>query len=184
MPKTESAHLELGSKAHSFSLLNPINNKIESLEELKGENGTLIIFMCNHCPFVVNIAEELSKFSEEYKIKGINVIGINSNDISSHPDDSPEKMIEFSNKYKFNISYLFDESQDIAKLYDARCTPDLYLYNSNLELVYHGQFDSSRPGNGITPSGEDLRKATDSLILGKVIDWNVIPSIGCNIKWK
>jgi thiol-disulfide isomerase/thioredoxin len=180
----ESNKVELGSKIIDFNLLNPILNKKQSLNELKSPNGNVIIFMCNHCPYVIHILPKLVDFSKEFIAKGINFIGINSNDISSYPDDSPDKMIEYSNKYGIPFPYLFDESQEIAKKYDAACTPDIYVFNQNDALYYHGRFDAARPGLDTPVTGNELREALDYMLSGKAYDKPQYPSIGCSIKWK
>lgn len=181
---TESKKLPLGSKIIDFTLFNPKLNYLQSLSELKGEKGTLIIFMCNHCPYVIHILPKLVEVSEEYIKKGISFIGINPNDIVNYPEDSPDKMIELADKYNIKFPYLYDETQEIAKQYDAACTPDFYLYDNNDNLVYHARFDSSRPNSGVPPKGEDLTKAMDLMIDGKSIDIPQYNSIGCSIKWK
>jgi len=185
MARTESNFLELGAKAFDFSLLNPIDKKTYNLEDfpIDDTNGLAIMFICNHCPFVVHIAEGISAYAKDYSAKGIKVVAINSNDVANYPADSPEKMIEFAAKYGFNFPYLFDETQSVAKEYKAACTPDLYLFDSKLKLVYHGQFDGARPGNDIEVTGKDFRAATDALLSGKIQE-NQLPSVGCNIKWK
>jgi len=180
----ESKNLPLGSGIINFNLFNPKLNKFQSLSELKGEKGTLIIFMCNHCPYVIHILPKLVEISEEYLAKGIAFIGINSNDIVNYPEDSPDKMIELAKHYSISFPYLYDETQEIAKLYDAACTPDFYLYNAKDHLVYHARFDSSRP-NSVSPiTGEDLSSAMNLLLEGKPIDLPQYNSIGCSIKWK
>ena len=181
---TESKNLNLGTSIIDFDLFNPKLNKNQKLNELKGKKGTLIIFMCNHCPYVVHIIEKLSKIADEYIAKGIAFIGINSNDIKNYPEDSPENMVKFANKYNINFPYLFDESQETARAYDAACTPDFYLYDSNDKLVYHGRFDASRPNSGIPVTGEELCRAIDYLLDGREIDFPQYNSIGCSIKWK
>lgn len=185
MARTESNFLEIGTKAFDFSLPCPIDNKTYNLADFAGSgtNGLAVMFICNHCPFVVHVAEGISTYAKDYADKGIKVVAINSNDVANYPADSPEKMVEFAEKYGFNFPYLFDESQDIAKTYKAACTPDLYLFDSEMKLVYHGQFDGARPGNDVPVTGKDFRAATDALLSGKTLD-NQIPSMGCNIKWK
>jgi len=184
MAKTPSNMLALGTKAPYFELKNPINEKIENLNNLKGERGTLVIFLCNHCPFVHHIIDKLVEIHEDYSEKGINFIGINSNDIENYPEDSPEKMIDFVKERNVKLSYLYDESQTIAKAYDAACTPDFYFFDDKLELIYRGQMDDSRPGNNIEVTGEDLIIAFENLLSGQPQEELQKPSIGCNIKWK
>lgn len=180
----ESKNLPLGSNIINFNLFNPKLNKFQSLSDLKGDKGTLIIFMCNHCPYIIHILPKLVEISKEYVKKGIAFIGINSNDIVKYPEDSPDKMIELSKQYGISFPYLYDETQETAKLYDAACTPDFYLYNNQDHLVYHARFDSSRPNSGVPVTGEDLLKAMNSVIEGKPIELPQYNSIGCSIKWK
>ncbi len=180
----ESKNLPLGSEIVHFELFNPKLNNSQSLSELRGKKGTLIIFMCNHCPYVIHILPKLVEISETYIPKGISFIGINSNDIINYPEDSPEKMVELTQKYYINFPYLYDETQEIAKAYDAACTPDFYLYDSNDKLVYHGRFDASRPNSEKPTTGEDLSKAMDLLLENKSIFSPQYNSIGCSIKWK
>jgi hypothetical protein len=141
------------------------------------------MFICNHCPFVIHVLNEIVSITKKYDNE-ISFIAISSNDIVNYPEDSPELMKKLAEEKKFNFPYLYDETQEVAKKYDAACTPDFFVYNSDKELVYRGQLDDSRPGNDIPVTGHDLRKAIDSLINGEKIDKNQKPSIGCNIKWK
>ncbi len=174
----------LGIEAPDFKLPDTVSGKLLSLSEMKGMKGTLIMFICNHCPFVVHVNEELVRLGNDYKNSGVNLIAINSNDVQNYPDDSPEKMTVVAKRLGYSFPYLFDETQEVATAYDAACTPDFFLYDSDLKLVYRGQLDDSRPGNDVPVTGNDLRKAMDLLILGKPIDANQRPSLGCNIKWK
>lgn len=184
MARTESNMIELGTKAPEFTLLDPNDGKFLTLTSQKSDKATLIMFICNHCPFVIHIANELSSFANEYKDKGLSIIAINSNDITNYPDDSPEKMITFSEKYKFEFPYLFDETQNVAKEYGATCTPDFFLYDGDLKLRYRGQFDDSRPGNGIPVTGKDIKAAFESMLINKLPNSVQKPSVGCGIKWK
>lgn len=179
-----SKMIPLGTVAPDFTLFNPSTGNNQSLNELKSNKGTLIIFICNHCPYVVHIAPKLSELAKNYISTGISVIAINSNDVRTYPEDSPEKMVEFSKKYGFSFPYLYDETQDAAREYNAACTPDIYLFDKEMQLVYRGQFDDSRPSNGIPVTGKDLSGAIENLLSGKPIAENQIPSIGCSIKWK
>jgi thiol-disulfide isomerase/thioredoxin len=172
--------IPLGFKAPMFDLLEPLTGSNRKLYELQGKKGTLIMFICNHCPFVVHIKEELIKLGKEYQKKGISFVAINSNDVNKYPDDHPNKMIEEG----YPFPYLFDESQEVAKAYDAACTPDFYLFDPFARCVYRGQLDESRPESGIPVSGKDLRLAMNALIGGKKIAGKQNPSLGCNIKWK
>jgi len=184
MAVTPSNMIALGTKAYDFSLWNPKEQKNNSLHEIKGDKGTLIIFMCNHCPFVVHIIEKLVAIYEEYNDKGVQFIAINANDVENYPEDSPENMLQFAKKWNLKFPYLFDESQDIAKAYQAACTPDFYLFDKELELVYRGRMDGSTPGNNIPNTGEDLIRAIENLLANKAPLDDQKHSLGCNIKWK
>lgn len=184
MARTYSNMLALNTKAPDFNLFDTTSDILKSLNELKGIKGTVIMFICNHCPFVVHVNEGLVKVAIDYQQKGISFIAISSNDILNYPDDSPELMKKVAIKEQYPFPYLYDETQEVAKAYDAACTPDLYLFDANLKLVYRGQLDDSRPGNGIPVTGYDLRYALDCLIQNKENHCPQKPSIGCNIKWK
>lgn len=184
MAMTPSNMLALGTPAADFSLLDTVSGKKLSLQELKGEKGTVIMFICNHCPFVIHVNPEISKLGTEYQKKKISFIAISSNDIENYPQDSPELMTQLARQENYTFPYLYDETQEVAKAYNAACTPDFYLFDSNLNLAYRGQLDDSRPGNNIPLSGADLREALDNLLIKKPISKNQKPSIGCNIKWK
>lgn len=183
MAVTPSTMLELGTYAPDFSLPDGDGNK-KSRDDFKDSDGLLVVFICNHCPYVIHINHGLAKFAEEYQAKGLAVVAISSNDVSNYPDDSPEKMIELVGQYNFTFPYLYDETQEVAKSYRAACTPDLFLFNKDFKLVYRGQFDDSRPKSVLPVTGKDLRQATDAMLTGKTIMTNQKPSIGCNIKWK
>jgi peroxiredoxin len=184
MAQTPSNMIALGTIAPKFELLDTISNSKMKLDNLKGSKGTVIAFICNHCPFVVHINEEFVKIANQYQKKGIGFITISSNDIEKYPQDGPVKMHLHAVESKFSFPYLFDETQEIAKAYDAACTPDIYLFNHDLKLVYRGQFDDSRPGNNINPTGNDLKNAIDCLLSQTQNNQTQKPSIGCNIKWK
>jgi thiol-disulfide isomerase/thioredoxin len=184
MAAVQSNMLQLGTLAPSFTLLDTQDNIHKSFESLKSDKGTVIMFICNHCPFVKHLNSALSQFAKDYQAKGMSIIAISSNDAINYPDDSPEKMKENAIAQNFTFPYLYDESQEVAKNYKAACTPDFYLFDGDLKLVYRGQFDSSRPNNGTSPSGEDLRNACDALLNSTPINPTQLPSIGCNIKWK
>jgi peroxiredoxin len=184
MVLTPTTKIPLGFKAPYFELLNPLTGENQSLLELQSNQSTVIVFMCNHCPYVVHILDGLVELANDYLPKGISIIGINSNDIINHPDDSPEKMIDLVNKNNIPFPYLFDETQAVAKAYHAACTPDFSVFNSEMECVYRGQMDDSRPGSGIPVTGCDIRMVLDSLLAGNPINKFQKPSIGCNIKWK
>ena len=184
MALTPSTMLPLGTKALHFELLDAVSNTKISLGKGHSTIGTVIMFICNHCPYVKHLKKELAEFAKEYQKKNIAFIAINSNDVENYPEDSPEKMREDAQQFGYIFPYLYDESQEIAKAYQAACTPDFYLFDKNLSCVYRGQFDDSRPGNHIPVTGKDLKAAIDNLLTNKPIDPNQKPSMGCNIKWK
>lgn len=176
--------IPLGSIAPDFSLLDVISERTYSLNEMKGEKATLVMFICNHCPFVKHINSELVKLGNDYKCEGVNLIAISANDIVSHPEDAPIEMKKLALKEKYPFPYLYDETQEVAKAYDAACTPDFYLFDKELKLVYRGQLDDSRPSNNVPLSGKDIRAALDNVLANKPVSPFQRPSIGCNIKWK
>lgn len=184
MAATLSTMMPLGTTAPSFELLDTVSNKVLSLTELKGEKATLVVFICNHCPYVLHINDELVKIAKEYKQRGVSFIAISSNDAENYPQDGPELMKIQAENIGYTFPYLYDETQEIAKAYNAACTPDLFLFNHDLICVYRGQLDGSRPNNDIPVTGKDLRMALNALLSGEKIFENQIPSIGCNIKWK
>jgi peroxiredoxin len=183
MALTESNPFPLGRIAPDFNLLDTVSGRFLSLSSLKGENGTVIMFICNHCPFVLHVNEELVRLAKDYMDKGIGIIAISSNSIKTHPQDGPEKMAIHAQDYGYTFPYLYDETQEIAQAYDATCTPDFYIFDKDLKAVYHGQLDSSRPGNEIAVTGEDMRRALDHLLSGNEPVEIQKPSIGCSIKW-
>jgi peroxiredoxin len=184
MSAVNSTMMELGTKAPKFSLKDTISGKTYDLKKFRGNKALLVIFICNHCPYVKLIKESLVEYATEYMPKGVGVVAISSNDVENYPQDSPEKMKEDAEKLGYPFPYLYDETQEVAKAYKAACTPDLFLFDQALELVYRGQFDASRPGNEIEPTGEDLMEATDKVLSGEAVPEDQVPSIGCNIKWK
>jgi peroxiredoxin len=184
MARIETRQIPLGYKAPAFNLIDTISGNNFTFEQLKGDKGTVVLFICNHCPFVIHVMEELTKIIDEYTAQGVAFILISSNDVNNYPQDGPEQMKAFANQYGLKVPYLYDESQDIAKAYDAVCTPDISIFNDKDECIYRGQMDGSRPGNGIANDGSDLRNVCDHIISGKQIDFIQHPSIGCNIKWK
>lgn len=184
MAATPSAMVELGTKAPDFNLPDTISGKQISLDEIKSDKATVVMFICNHCPYVIHIIDELSEVVKEYQKKGVNFAAISSNDIVNYPQDSPERMKEFAEAHKFSFPYLFDETQEVAKAYKAECTPDIFVYDKDMKLVYRGQFDDSRPSLSKPVTGKDLTAALDAILEGRPVDKNQIPSIGCNIKWK
>jgi len=184
MARTPSTMVALGTKAPGFTLPDTVSGKDLSFENIKGESGTMIMFICNHCPFVKHVNAELVKLANDYKNKGIGFAAISSNDVINHPDDAPELMRQVAKQLQYPFPYLYDESQEVAKAYDAACTPDFFIYNKDLQLVYRGQLDDSRPGNEIQVTGKDIRHALDRLVNNQPIPELQRPSIGCNIKWK
>jgi peroxiredoxin len=184
MALTPSNMIPLGTKAPDFFLPDTVTGKFFSFDDVKGPHGTLIVFTCNHCPYVKHIQQQFTAIAEEYLKKGIGMAAISANDIAQYPEDAPDKMKELALREGYSFPYLYDESQEVAEAYDAACTPDFYLFNAEKELVYRGQFDDSRPGNHLPVTGEDLRGAMDALLTGREISPEQRPSIGCNIKWK
>ena len=183
MVKTASTMATLGSQAPDFSLIN-VDGRTVSRSDFAGRKGLLVIFMCNHCPFVKHVAGELTRLANDYLPKGLAIVGINSNDATTHPEDSPERMIHEVEERGYPFPYLYDETQEVAQAYKAACTPDFFLYDARQRLVYRGQLDDSRPSNGIPVTGRDLRAAIDVVLAGKQPSEKQTPSIGCNIKWK
>ena len=183
MVVTPSNMVPIGTPAVPFSLPEPLTRLSVSFEDVRGEQGTLVMFICNHCPYVKHVRKALVRLARDYEQRGIGFVAINSNDIEAQPDDSPERMAEEAQTHEYPFPYLFDETQDVAKAYNAACTPDFFLYDENDLLVYRGQLDSTRPGSG-TPNGADLRAALDALLAGEAPLDDQTPSAGCNIKWK
>jgi peroxiredoxin len=184
MVETASNMMPLGTRAPDFTLPEPLSGQARSLEQLKSDVATVVMFICNHCPYVVHIIDVLNDVAEVYQTKGIQFIGISANDATQYPQDGPEKMAELSRLKSFSFPYLYDESQAVAKSYQAACTPDFYVFDKSLSCVYRGQFDGSRPGNEIPVTGADLTSALDDILNGQVISISQKPSMGCNIKWK
>ena len=184
MSRTPSNMLPLGTIAPEFYLKDTNSNNWYSFADLKGEKGTLVLFICNHCPFVHHVIEEIIMIANDYRVQGLGMIAISSNDVVKYPQDAPELMTEFAFENKMEFPYLYDETQEVAKAYDAACTPDFFLFDNQNKLVYRGQLDDSRPGNGIPLSGNDLRGAIDGVIYNRNINPDQKPSLGCNIKWK
>ena len=184
MSKTPSAMLPLGTQAPDFSLINVINGEMTSLSANADQMATVIMFICNHCPYVKHVQPELSHLANDYSNKNIRFIAINANDTSQYPDDSPENMKTIALEQRYPFPYLFDETQEVAKAYQAKCTPDFFVFDKNLKLVYRGQFDESRLGNNIKVNGNSIRIAMDCLLANKPVPIEQKPSLGCNIKWK
>lgn len=183
MALTPSTMLKLGTPAPWFRL-SDTEGRLRALEDFKDASALLVVFMCNHCPYVKHIRAALAAFAREFQPKGLAVVGINSNDAFKYPDDSPEKMVNEAAEAGYTFPYLYDETQETAKAYRAACTPDFFLFDKDRKLVYRGQFDDSRPGNSIPPTGKDLREAALAALAGKKPGVEQKPSIGCNIKWK
>jgi peroxiredoxin len=183
MVKTASTMKKLGTPAPPFKLVN-VDGRTVGLDDFRESPALLVIFMCNHCPFVKHIAGGLAELARDYMPRGVAVVGINSNDAATHPQDSPEQMVHEAEQRGYEFPYLYDETQEVAKAYSAACTPDFFLYDKSRKLVYRGQMDASRPGNNIPVTGSDLRAALDALLSGQPLPEKQIPSIGCNIKWR
>ncbi len=184
MSAVQSRMVPLGTSAPHFTLPDAVSGKLISLSDIKSDKATVIMFICNHCPYVINIRKHLAKLSSEYMQKGIAFAGINSNNFIAYPDDAPDKMKIMAESLGYKFPYLIDETQEVARAYQAECTPDFFVYDKNLKLIYRGQYDASRPGNGIAVTGSDLKRALDTVLEGREIPQEQIPSIGCNIKWK
>ena len=184
MARTPSNMLPLGTMAPDFKLLDTLSNKQLTLQNLKGSTATIIMFICNHCPFVIHVNSEMVSIANAYTEKGVSFIAISSNDVINYPQDSPENMAIHAKNEGYPFPYLYDKTQNIAKAYDAACTPDFFVFDKHLKLTYRGQLDDSRPGNGLSVTGKDLRHALDCLLEGSENKTLQKPSIGCNIKWK
>ena len=184
MALTDSNMIPLGSEAPPFTLLDVITDKEVKLEDIQSNVATVVMFICNHCPYVKHIQPELVRLSEDYIPEGIKFIAISSNDVENYPEDSPELMKEEAKKWGYAFPYLYDETQAVARAYDAACTPDFYIFDDHMKLIYRGQLDNSRPGNGKELDGADIRNALDDYLKGNPITDHQIPSQGCNIKWK
>ncbi len=184
MALTESTMLPLGTKAPDFRLPDTISGNKVSLKEIASENATVVLFICNHCPYVIHVNPEIVRLSNEYAPKGVSFVAINSNDVENYPADSPVKMRETAEREGYCFPYLYDESQEVAKAYDAACTPDIYVFDGNLKLAYRGRLDASRPNSEVPLTGADLRAALDAILAGEPVPEKQFPSAGCNIKWK
>ncbi len=184
MSKTPSTMIALGTKAPYFELENVRTGKILQFNKESEYKAILIFFICNHCPYVKHINQELTRLANDYIPQGISFLAINSNDVMNYPDDSPENMKLTAHQEQYSFPYLYDETQEVAKAYQAACTPDFFLFDENHTLIYRGQLDDSRPGNAIPVTGESLRQALECLLKNKPLDFTQKPSLGCNIKWK
>ncbi|MGM0507331.1 MAG: thioredoxin family protein [Bacteroidota bacterium] len=184
MAAVPSTMLELGTRAPDFSLSDTVSGQHRTLEDVRGEKATLIVFICNHCPYVKLIKEELVQVGKDYIGQGMGMAAISSNDADQYPEDGPKAMREDALRLGYPFPYLWDEDQSAAKAYRAACTPDFFLFDRELKLVYRGQFDAARPGNGVPVTGNDLRAAIEAVLEEKAVSREQTPSIGCNIKWK
>jgi thiol-disulfide isomerase/thioredoxin len=184
MAATETTQIPLGFKAPDFKLPDAVSGREMSLDDLKGEHATVVMFICNHCPFVKHINPELVRLANDYMPKGVSFIAINSNDVENYPEDSPENMKLYAERLGYPFPYLFDETQEVARAYHAACTPDFSIFDKDLLCVYRGQLDGSRPGNSVPNDGRDIRSALDNILSGRPVSSDQKPSLGCNIKWK
>lgn len=183
MALTASTMLPLGTPAPSFSLVDTVSGKVLELQEVQGVQGTLLMFLCNHCPYVKHVNPELLRLARDYSARGLGIVAISSNDARAYPQDGPEHMRETALQFGYSFPYLYDPTQAVARSYAAACTPDFFLFDANLRLAYRGRLDDSTPGNGRPLSGADLRAAIDALLTGRAPDAHQQPSLGCNIKW-
>jgi peroxiredoxin len=184
MVATRSTMLPLGTPMPPFTLPDPGGGREVSSSDFEGAAGFLVVFMCNHCPYVQHVAEELAALGRDLNTRGVAMVGISSNDVASHPDDSPTRMAEEAERWGWGFPYLYDETQEVARAYRAACTPDFFLFDGDRRLVYRGQLDDSRPGNRIPVTGADVRAAVDAVLAGRPVAEGQKPSMGCNIKWK
>ena len=184
MVKTASTMLALGTAAPKFQLPDVVSGKTISLDSYADSQALLVMFICQHCPFVIHVREELAKIGQDYQDRPLGIVGISANDVANYPNDSPEKLKQMAQEFNFNFPVCYDESQEVSKTYTAACTPDFFLFDRDNKLVYRGQLDDSRPGNGFPITGQDMRQAIDLTLEGTEIDFAQKPSIGCNIKWK
>lgn len=184
MARTESAMLPLGTSAPDFVLKDVITKHELNTQNVSGPKGLLIMFICRHCPFVKHLEKALAQLGRDYAGKGLGIVAISSNDAKTYPEDAPDSLAQQAKIVGFTFPYLYDETQEVAHAYDAACTPDFFLFDESLKLVYRGQFDESRPGDGIPVTGKDLRAALDAVIAGQPVSPDQRPSLGCNIKWK
>ena len=184
MTFTESNMLLIGTKAPSFNLPDTVSGQVLSLNDLQSDTATVIMFLCNHCPYVLHVNEGIVALAHDYQPKGVTFIGISSNDAVNYPQDGPEKMKILAVAEGYTFPYLYDETQEVAKIYDAACTPDFYVFDGNMQLAYRGRIDGSRPGNQLPVTGEDLRNVLDTILRGDEVPSQQFASGGCNIKWK
>ncbi len=183
MARTESAMLPLGTEAPDFHLTDVVTGRILSLADFKQKHALLVMFICRHCPFVKHLEHAIAALGHDYAASALGIVAISSNDAIAHPSDAPESLAEQAREKGFSFPYLYDESQEAARAYDATCTPDFFLFDQDRKLVYRGQFDGSRPGNDVPVTGTDLRNAIHSVLAGEPVSEHQLPSVGCNIKW-
>ncbi len=183
MSRTPSTMLELGTRAPNFDLPDPLSGGSVSLSDYR-DMPLLIVFSCNHCPYVLHLLKSFAEYAREAQKSGLSMVMINANDIDNYPADSPQKMIDLVKEYELDVPYLYDESQQVAMAYRAACTPDFFLFDSQHRLVYRGQYDASRPGNDEEITGVDLKSASQAMLEDKAISAQQLPSMGCNIKWR
>lgn len=184
MARTESTMLPLGTLAPDFTLLDTVTLNTTSFKDVRGKKGTVVMFLCNHCPYVKHVNDEIVRISNDYRVTGFGFVAISSNDVEKYPEDSPIEMWRTAQRVGYPFPYLYDRTQEVAKAYQAACTPDFYLFDAEMKLVYRGQLDNSRPGNGIPVNGRDLREALDNILNNNPQRKDQKPSMGCNIKWK
>jgi peroxiredoxin len=184
MVKTASTMLPLGTIAPDFQLLDVVSGETISLETFVDSRALLVMFICQHCPFVKHLEEELAKIGKDYRDRSLGIVAISANDVTNYPQDSPAKLKKMAQRLNFNFPICYDETQAVAKTYTAACTPDFFLFDADNRLVYRGQLDESRPSSNIPVTGKDMRRAIESVLSGKIVDLEQKPSIGCNIKWK
>ena len=184
MVKTASTMLALGTTAPEFQLPDVVSGKTISLDTFVDSKALLVMFICQHCPFVKHIKSELAKIGQDYSQQPLGIVAISANDVANYPDDSPEKLKQMAKEFNFNFPVCYDESQEVSKAYTAACTPDFFLFDRDNKLVYRGQLDDSRPSTDVPVTGKDLRSAIDAVLQNRKLDFEQKPSIGCNIKWK
>ena len=184
MSYAESVMIDLGTEAPKFTLPDTVSGENLNYDDIKGKNGTMVMFICNHCPYVIHVNEQLIDLAKDYKSKGIGFVAISSNDAVNYPQDGPELMKKHADEVGYNFPYLYDATQEVAKAYDAACTPDLYVFDQEQKLYYRGRIDDARPGTGREISGKDIRSAMNDMLEGKHAPEKQYPSGGCNIKWK
>lgn len=184
MAFTESTMLPLGTKAPDFTLPDTISATYMSLKDIASDKATVVMFLCNHCPYVLHVNPEIVRVVRDYTPKGVSFVGISSNDAKAYPDDGPDRMSIHAEQVGYTFPYLYDETQEVARAYDAACTPDFYVFDAALKLVYRGRIDGARPKNDLPLTGEDLRAALDAVLAGEPVTEKQYPSGGCNIKWK